>query len=72
MAISRKVSPRATVRNRIKRIIRDTFRHAQGQLANLDFVVIGRPGLGKLPAEELRASLQFHWKKLSQQACEKS
>jgi ribonuclease P protein component len=72
LAISRKVSPRAHVRNRLKRVIRDCFRHEQCQLGALDFVVVGRPGLPELSAEKLRASLVYHWKKLSQRLCEAS
>ncbi|WJW75506.1 ribonuclease P protein component [Thiohalobacter sp. IOR34] len=72
LAISRKVSPRAVVRNRIKRQIREVFRQHQAQLAALDFVVIGRPGLRDLPADRLRSSLLYHLNKLSRRSCETS
>ncbi|HEB97907.1 MAG TPA: ribonuclease P protein component, partial [Thiotrichales bacterium] len=42
LAISRKVSPRAVVRNRLKRLIREAFRQRRARLAALDFVVVGR------------------------------
>ena len=32
LAVSRKVDPHAVGRNRIKRVLRDAFRHARGQL----------------------------------------
>lgn len=72
LAISKKVSPRAVIRNRLKRVIRECFRHEQAQLGNVDFVVVGRPGLHRLSADKLRASLHYHWRLLSRRLCENS
>ncbi len=41
-------------RNRIKRIIRESFRHSQYRFAGLDCVVLTRPGAGELSSKELR------------------
>lgn len=68
LAISRKVSPRAVQRNRIKRLIRECFRHLQAELGQLDFVVIGRHGLAQLPPAQLNQILERHWKRLSRQS----
>lgn len=68
LAISRKVSLRAVQRNRIKRLIRECFRHLQAELGNLDFVVIGRHGLAQLPPAQLNQILERHWKRLSRQS----
>jgi len=50
--VSRRHSPRATVRNALKRCIREAFRHAQGQLGPLDVLVRppfdARPGRGMI------------------------
>lgn len=72
LAISRKVSPRAVVRNRLKRLIREAFRQRRARLAALDFVVVGRPGMASLSADELRAALYKHWEELSRRSCARS
>ena len=41
MAISRKIARSAVARNRIKRIVRESFRHHQSQLGGMDWVVMG-------------------------------
>ncbi len=66
LAISRKSAQSAVVRNRLKRVIRESFRYHQGKLGHLDIVVIGQPQLGKHSNTMLFASLQRHWAKLIQ------
>lgn len=56
LAVGRRASPRAVVRNRIKRIARDVFRHAT--LPQVDIVVVARSGLEDVSREELRDDLQ--------------
>lgn len=68
LAISRKVAKSAVVRNRIKRIVRENFRHHQQQLGNLDYVVMARAGLAEQDSTVLFASLQRHWQRIAQ-AC---
>ena len=43
LAVSRKVDPHAVGRNRIKRILRDDFRHRRAELARGAYVVVARP-----------------------------
>ncbi len=64
MAISRKAVKSAVARNRIKRIVRDSFRHHQTQLGNLDLVVLARPGIARQANPDLRRALETHWKRL--------
>lgn len=67
MAVSRQVDRKASVRNRIKRVIRESFRQsfgAQGRYANtepLDFVVLPRTACGTISNAQLFASLEKHW-----------
>ena len=65
MAISRKHAGNAVRRNRIRRVIRESFRHRRAMLAGLDIVVLGRPGLGRMDNARLFASLDRHWQRLS-------
>jgi len=61
VTVSRRVSTRAVVRNRIKRCIRESFRRTQGTLDGLDLVVIAQPNAGTADPDALRVSLQRHW-----------
>jgi ribonuclease P protein component len=65
LAISRKVARSAVARNRIKRIVRESFRRHQSQLGGLDWVVMGRAGLTEQENVILFASLQRHWQRLA-------
>ncbi len=65
LAISKKHCRLAVARNRIKRIIRESFRQHQQQLAGLDIVVINRPAAGTASNPELIASLDRHWRRCS-------
>ena len=71
IVVSRKTSPRAVVRNRVKRQIRESFRGCQEKLAGLDFVVVASPRAGRAQTASLRASLQQLWEKVEQR-CKKS
>ena len=66
LAISRKVAKSAVVRNRLKRVARESFRHQQAWLGGLDCVVMGRTGLIEPDNAVLFASLQRHWRRLAQ------
>ena len=65
LAISRKVARSAVVRNRIKRVVRESFRRHQPQIGGFDCVVMGRPGITALQDNAvLSAALHRHWQKL--------
>ena len=65
MAISRKIARSAVVRNRIKRIVRESFRHCQCQLGGMDWVVMGRRDTAQQENAVLFASLQRHWQRIA-------
>lgn len=67
IVVSRKASPRAVVRNRIKRQIRETFRRYQEKLVGLDIVVVASAKAGTTQTAALRTSLQQLWDKVEQQ-----
>lgn len=62
-AISKKHLPRASERNRVKRIFRESFRHEQ--LKNIDLVVLAKPGLAQLSNHEIRLDLQVLWQRIN-------
>jgi ribonuclease P protein component len=66
IVVSSRVARRAVARNRIKRIVRESFRLHQARLQGWDIVVIARSGVVKQSNQELFASLEGHWKKLEQ------
>ncbi|HJR14600.1 MAG TPA: ribonuclease P protein component [Rhodanobacteraceae bacterium] len=64
LAVSRKVSKRAVERNRIKRIIRESFRAEREALPSLDILVIARTSAAASANPPLHADLQHAWQKL--------
>ena len=71
LAISRKAEKTAVGRNRVKRIIRESFRHHQGELNAWDLVVIARPGVAAQSSSALHAALAKHWTRI-QRTCAES
>jgi ribonuclease P protein component len=65
LAISRKRCRRATARNRIKRVVRESFRRQQALLSGLDVVVMNQPAAANANNAELFASLDGHWQRCS-------
>jgi ribonuclease P protein component len=51
-------------RNRIKRQVRETFRH-QPELPGMDIIVLGRQGLAALDNQTVQASLNSLWQRLA-------
>lgn len=64
LAVSRKVSPDAVVRNRIKRQVRESFRLRYHELPAGDCIVVARPGAKTLNKTALRAELTLLWDRL--------
>ena len=54
----------AVARNRVKRIIRESFRHHQALLAGLDIVVMARDGLAALEPAALRTAADRQFRHL--------
>lgn len=63
-ALSKKSLPKASSRNRVRRVIRESFR-TQSELKHVDIVVLGKPGLAKLNNQEIRMDLETLWKKIN-------
>ena len=61
LAISKKNCRQATARNRIKRIVRESFRQHQEQLAGMDVVVMNQPAAQTGSNRQLFDSLTGHW-----------
>jgi ribonuclease P protein component len=68
ITISRKCSPSAVGRNRIRRIIREAFRVRKQDLGGVDLVFLGRAGLGQIDRRRLRAMVD---KSLMELRCER-
>jgi len=68
ITVSRRVSARAVDRNRIKRLIREAYRHEPVRLCGVDLVVIARPAALEAEVPEMLQSLRNHWSAL-QKAC---
>ena len=63
LAISKKNCRAATARNRIKRIIRESFRMRQAELGGLDVIVINQPAARNSNNQQIFDSLHGHWQK---------
>jgi ribonuclease P protein component len=64
LAIAKKHLKLANRRNRLKRIIRESFRQHQSEFANIDIVVLTRPDIIKRDSAELWEALERHWLKV--------
>ena len=65
LTITKKVDPRAVARNRLKRRLREFFRHIRAELiAPLDIVIVARQGAPEVTSavlqSELIAALKAH------------
>ncbi|MBT3531519.1 MAG: ribonuclease P protein component [Gammaproteobacteria bacterium] len=65
LVIAKKHISKAVQRNKVKRIIRDSFRLHQDTLAGLDLVVLARKDADKLGNPQLRDKIQKLWKELA-------
>ncbi len=64
LAIAKKHVSSAVKRNRIKRVVRESFRRNAALLAGLDVVVISLPALAGTDNESLRQALDAEWPNL--------
>jgi ribonuclease P protein component len=65
LAVAKKNSKRAVDRNRIKRIIRESFRHHRNDLDSADIVVLSRMSTAQKSNRELQDALKKHWHTIS-------
>ena len=55
----------AVQRNRVKRLLRESFRLRQTSLPNLDLVVLAKKGIDRIDNPSCASELQYLWNKLS-------
>lgn len=67
LTVSRRTAARAVDRNRIKRLVRESFRAAQNRIAGNDVLVMARRQAVSTSNKTLRDSLEQHWKLLDNQ-----
>ena len=65
LAMSKRVSKRAVERNRLKRLLRESFRRIRDQLPPVDVVVMARDVAAGLPGAELLAEADALWQRLA-------
>ncbi|MBF7144384.1 MULTISPECIES: ribonuclease P protein component [Pseudomonas] len=65
LVIGKKSVKLSVQRNRIKRVIRDSFRHHQVALEGWDIVIVARKGLGDIENAELHLHFAKLWKRLA-------
>ncbi len=68
LVIAKKHIRLAVQRNRIKRILRETFRQNQKQLDGIDAVVLARAGLDKLDNQQLHKLFNKQWGRIIKKA----
>lgn len=64
LAIGKKHARRAVVRNRLKRLARESFRHHRRQLPALDIVIYPVAGINDRHRRDLARSLEQLWNRL--------
>lgn len=67
LAIAKKHLKLATQRNRLKRIIRTSFRQHQSMLANIDIVVLSRADVSRQASTQIWVTLERHWQTVAAQ-----
>ena len=72
LVIAKKNVRQANQRNRIKRIIRESFRLRQSQLSGIDTVVLARRGLDQLSNNDLHILFGKLWQQLQHKANNKT
>ena len=65
LAIAKRQIRSAARRNRVKRRIRESFRHHQCELAGIDVIVMAKHGVDAWTGETMSASLARHWRRIA-------
>jgi ribonuclease P protein component len=66
LAIAKKRVKLAVQRNRMKRLIRESFRLNQHQLPEIDMVIMVRSGIDSLDNQQINKQLEKIWRKIIQ------
>lgn len=64
-ALSKKVLPKASLRNRVKRLFREDFRINALTLEKVDIIVLAKSGLKNSSNPEIRNNLSILWQKIN-------
>jgi ribonuclease P protein component len=64
LVVPKKAVKLAVDRNRIKRIVRDSFRHQKDKLQGLDIIFLAKAGLQKLAKPDFHQQLNGQWRNL--------
>lgn len=64
LVIGKRYIKSAVVRNRTKRVLRESFRFHQEKLTGLDVIIIARQWCDKLSKQKLREGIDQLWEKL--------
>lgn len=62
----------AVQRNRIKRLLRESYRIKRGSLPNLDIIVLVKKGADLLSNQECTKELDYLWRKLARKASQQN
>lgn len=65
LTVAKRYVKRANQRNRIKRVIRDSFRLNQHDIPHIDIVVLVRNGVMEMENAEINKLIEKLWRKLS-------
>jgi len=65
LAISKKRIKTAVARNRLKRLVRESFRLHRNELTNVDVVVLGQNKAANVSNKHVLDSLDVHWKNIT-------
>jgi len=68
LAVSIKACGNAVKRNRIKRLIKESFRLQQVLLCGLDLVVVVRAGISTRTNQQINRTLNTHWRTIAAHA----
>lgn len=65
LAVAKKHLKLASQRNRLKRVIRESFRCNQSALNGIDIVVLSRADVARRNSAQIKSALERHWSTLS-------
>mgnify|MGYP003471056350 FL=1 len=64
LAVGVRAAGNAVNRNRVKRVVREAFRHIRQELPAVDLVVNARPAAGKASNADMTASVVALWNRI--------